>query len=202
MDMQSKHHHFQRMKNAGICHFLGVYHSQKPGQIRVVFNSSACHHDMPLNGVLLTGPDLNNSLLGVLIHFRKEKLTRPLDAEAGTDALDPTSLKSSQASNIIIKLVQAETCMEELAALADGKPVNKNSPLFKLNPKVDEGLIRIGGRLSNAQLESREKNPLILPKNHNVSTLLAGHFHKKSLWPFSVLTPPSVAVLPRAETAV
>ena len=37
-----------------------------------MFDSSAQHYSVSLNDVLLTGPDLNNSLLGVLIRFRKE----------------------------------------------------------------------------------------------------------------------------------
>lgn len=48
---------------------FGVYHPQKPGQIRVVFDSRAqCHH-MSFSGVLLSGTDLNNNLLGVLLRF-------------------------------------------------------------------------------------------------------------------------------------
>lgn len=53
---------------------FGVFHPQKPGQIRVVFDSSAKYMGVSLNDVLLTGPDLNNSLLGVLMRFRKEKI--------------------------------------------------------------------------------------------------------------------------------
>ncbi|XP_034060527.1 uncharacterized protein LOC117538732 [Gymnodraco acuticeps] len=51
---------------------FGVYHPQKPGQIRVVFDSSAQYKNVSLNNVLLRGPDLNNNLLGVLIRFRTE----------------------------------------------------------------------------------------------------------------------------------
>lgn len=53
---------------------FAVFHPQKPGQIRVVFGSSAQHSGISLNNVLLTGPDLNNSRLGVLMRFRKEKV--------------------------------------------------------------------------------------------------------------------------------
>lgn len=53
---------------------FGVFHPQKPGQIRVVFDSSAKYQGVSLNDVLLTGPDLNNTLLGVLMRFRMEKV--------------------------------------------------------------------------------------------------------------------------------
>ena len=52
-------------------HF-GVYHPKKPIQIRVVFDSSAEYEGVSLNGELLSGPDLMNSLLGVLLRFRRE----------------------------------------------------------------------------------------------------------------------------------
>ncbi|KAK3099229.1 hypothetical protein FSP39_001287 [Pinctada imbricata] len=57
------------------CWFLpifAVYNPQKPGQARVVFDSSAKFNGLSLNDVLLTGPDLVNSLLGVLMRFRRE----------------------------------------------------------------------------------------------------------------------------------
>ena len=61
--------------------FFGVYHPRKPEQIRVVFDSSAQHHGISLNNVLLTGPDLNNSLLGVLLRFRREAVAIIADIE-------------------------------------------------------------------------------------------------------------------------
>nr|XP_054593164.1 uncharacterized protein LOC129160055 [Nothobranchius furzeri] len=60
---------------------FGVYHPKKPGQIRVVFDSSAQYEGVSLNDVLLSGPDLNNSLLGVLLRFRKEAVAFTVDIE-------------------------------------------------------------------------------------------------------------------------
>ena len=48
----------------------GVYHHKKPDKIRVVFNCSAQFHRTSLNNELFQGPDLTNSLVGVLIRFR------------------------------------------------------------------------------------------------------------------------------------
>ncbi|XP_071944711.1 uncharacterized protein [Antedon mediterranea] len=60
---------------------FGVYHPQKPGKIRVVFDSSAEWKGVSLNKVLLSGPDLNNSFLGVLLRFRKEPIAVTADVE-------------------------------------------------------------------------------------------------------------------------
>ncbi|XP_042611086.1 uncharacterized protein LOC109074690 [Cyprinus carpio] len=58
---------------------FGVYHPHKPGKIRVVFDSSARFEGVSLNEVLLQGPNLNNSLLGVLLRFRKEPVAITAD---------------------------------------------------------------------------------------------------------------------------
>ena len=72
------------LKTEEECWYLpcfGVYHPKKPGQIRVVFDSSAQHKGVSLNQVLVTGPDLNNSLLGVLIRFRKDSIAITADIQ-------------------------------------------------------------------------------------------------------------------------
>lgn len=68
--MQNFQLHYQREKNAGTYHYSESIIPKK--QIRVVFDSSAQHEGISLNNVLLTGPDLNNSLIGILMRFRKE----------------------------------------------------------------------------------------------------------------------------------
>ena len=47
----------------------GLYHPKKPGKIRVVFDCSAQYAGISLNQKLLQGPDLTNSLVGVLCRF-------------------------------------------------------------------------------------------------------------------------------------
>lgn len=60
---------------------FGVYHPQKPDQIRVVFDLSAECEGTSLNDVLLSGPDLNNTLLGVLLQFRREPVAITADVQ-------------------------------------------------------------------------------------------------------------------------
>ena len=56
----------------------GVYHRVKR-KIRVVFDCSAKFNGKSLNDCLLTGPDLINSLLGILLRFRKEQVAFQCD---------------------------------------------------------------------------------------------------------------------------
>ncbi|VDI37805.1 Hypothetical predicted protein [Mytilus galloprovincialis] len=60
---------------------FGIYHPKKPGKIRCVFDSSAKFGDVSLNNVLLQGPDLNNSLLSVLMRFRKNRIAASADVQ-------------------------------------------------------------------------------------------------------------------------
>lgn len=60
---------------------FGVYHPKKPNSIRVVFDSSARHEGLSLNDVLMKGPDLSNSVLGVLLRFRENAVAITADVE-------------------------------------------------------------------------------------------------------------------------
>ena len=59
----------------------GVYHPHKPGKIRVVFDCSAKYRGKCLNDLLLKGPDLTNSLQGVLTRFRQDRVAVMADIE-------------------------------------------------------------------------------------------------------------------------
>ncbi|XP_048237500.1 uncharacterized protein LOC124124381 [Haliotis rufescens] len=60
----------------------GVYHPKKPSKIRVVFDCKAKFEGFSLNDRLLQGPDLTNSLIGVLTKFRNEPVAFMADIEA------------------------------------------------------------------------------------------------------------------------
>ena len=53
----------------------------KPGKTRVVFDCAAKHKGTSLNNQLLTGPDLTNSIVGVLMRFREERVALSADIE-------------------------------------------------------------------------------------------------------------------------
>ena len=59
-----------------------VLNPNKPNKVRVVFDAAAKFHDSSLNDMLLTGPDLLNSLVGVLLRFRDFPIAVCADIEA------------------------------------------------------------------------------------------------------------------------
>ena len=60
----------------------GVYHPNKPGKIRVVFDLSAEYKGKCLSKELLPGSDLKNQIRGVLLRFREEHVRVMGDIEA------------------------------------------------------------------------------------------------------------------------
>ncbi len=96
---------------------------------------------------------------------------------------ESTSLEErKEAELFIIKLVQKEAFSDEIKSLKLKEVVvkTKNGRLHKLNPFLDnEGILRVGGRLSQAMLHPHVKHPVLLPKNSHMSALIIKHFHDK-----------------------
>ena len=79
-----------------------------------------------------------------------------------------------EAEHALFRKVQAESFPEDLAALAAGSPVQRNSRLAKLAPEIDADtrLIRVGGRLRRAELDLDVKHPVVLDCRHQIVRLL------------------------------
>ncbi len=69
--------------------------------------------------------------------------------------------------------------MEEFECLENGVVLPNQSLLKKLNPIIDDGLLRVGGRISSSDLSQREKHPLIIPRKNHIATLLVRHYHSQ-----------------------
>ena len=70
----------QRGKTWFIPHH-GVYHPSKPGKIQIVFDCSAEYDGFSVNKRLLSGPDLPNQIVEILVKFRDDYVAIMADIE-------------------------------------------------------------------------------------------------------------------------
>ena len=77
-----------------------------------------------------------------------------------------------EAERSIVKHVQIQTFPEELSS-----PNPSKGPLTKLKPFVNQGVLRVGGRLDRADLSYDAKHPMILPGKHRVTEMIILHYH-------------------------
>ncbi|GFY05475.1 integrase catalytic domain-containing protein [Trichonephila clavipes] len=60
--------------------------------------------------------------------------------------------------------------------------VPSNSRVKTLNPFIDsEGILRVGGRLRNSDINYNQKFPILLPSKHKLTYLIVEYFHKNFL---------------------
>lgn len=79
----------------------------------------------------------------------------------------------------IIQYCQQERFADEITALKSGVTVKRKSDIFKLNPVLENGLLRVGGRLARAAMHEEERHPVILSKDQNISQLILKHVHQQ-----------------------
>ena len=79
----------------------------------------------------------------------------------------------------IVKCVQREKYTEECERLSQDLSVKKTSALYKLGVFMEAGLMRVGGRLTRADLSYEVKHPAVLPAVHPVTELITRDQHEK-----------------------
>ena len=133
------------------------------------------------------GSDLVEKLIGSYSHWirlvRTVACFRLLVWRHKKDAPAPRvdALQLQQAEDRLIAHVQMHHYPDELSALREGKKVSPSSPLRMLGPSVMNGLIVATGRLTNAQLPSRTKQPPIIPHEHPMAEMIVRFTHGKTV---------------------
>lgn len=100
--------------------------------------------------------------------------------ERNTSFLSSKEIRSAKLC--IIRIVQRMSFSKEIQCLEIGKSLPTNSNLISLCPFLDgNNVLRVGGRLKNAQLSENEKHPILLPSRHHLTKIIIRHFHEKYL---------------------
>ncbi|XP_051277216.1 uncharacterized protein LOC127375251 [Dicentrarchus labrax] len=76
--------------------------------------------------------------------------------------------------------MQQERYPSEFSNIQSKSDIPKRNNIAKLRPVVDScGLLRVGGRITQSGLEINRTNPLIVPAQHHLTTLLVRHHHEQ-----------------------
>lgn len=93
-----------------------------------------------------------------------------------------TAKEVENAERIIIRTVQKQAFQQEIKALSKKENLPKTSAITKLTPFLDGwGIIRVGGRLTNAHIPFDGKFPILLPKGNTVTHLIIRIVHLKAM---------------------
>ncbi|XP_039450509.1 uncharacterized protein LOC120429503 [Culex pipiens pallens] len=79
----------------------------------------------------------------------------------------------------LVRLSQEECFPGEMHCLKADGVVHPTSKIARLNPQLVDGVMRVGGRLSNAKISTNRKHPLILDHHHPFTRLVVMYFHER-----------------------
>ncbi|XP_029680155.1 uncharacterized protein LOC115245812 [Formica exsecta] len=94
--------------------------------------------------------------------------------------LTPADLESSRL--YWIRSVQLAYFSSELTIISSGPHLSRSHPLAKFTAFIDHsGILRVGGRLRQSQLDPECKHPAILPRDSYLSQLIISDAHLRTL---------------------
>ncbi|KAM9320270.1 uncharacterized protein PAF06_004771 [Gastrophryne carolinensis] len=117
-----------------------------------------------------------------LVHIARCFHTKPTDIQCQGWHMCQKLLSANniaEGESIIMRIVQQEVFGSEIKCILGKRDIPKNSSIANLNPFIDNDcMLRVGGRLNKAELGGQERNPLIIPARHHITTLLIRHYHE------------------------
>ncbi|XP_011702045.1 PREDICTED: uncharacterized protein LOC105458437 [Wasmannia auropunctata] len=98
-------------------------------------------------------------------------------------AMQLSPMELERAEKVIIRWVQQVAFPTEFRCLSESRPSGpQKSQLRSLAAFLDgEQVIRVGGRLRHAEVNAEQKNPIVLPAKHHVTSIILRDRHEKLL---------------------
>ena len=104
------------------------------------------------------------------------RVRRAPQARAVNEALTHQEMEDSETA--ILQAAQA-VYVNEMTVLRNGGHLRRSDSLAKLDPVVEGGLLRVGGRLRYASIGYQSKHPIIMPKRGHLTRLLVEDVHRQ-----------------------
>ncbi|XP_072948442.1 uncharacterized protein [Epargyreus clarus] len=91
--------------------------------------------------------------------------------------LEPDQIR--EAEKILLRRSQEESFQDEVRCVKKMKPFEKNSRLKKLDVVMEDGLLRLRGRIDAARHTRQDKKPVVLDSKHHITRLLIAYYHEE-----------------------
>jgi hypothetical protein len=114
-----------------------------------------------------------------LVEFEMKKFKSTAMTESRMKIAD-TSLSVEilmEAEKVICCLEQNRFFSVEISMISEGRVLPRSSALYRLDPVIKDGLLRVGGRLDKADLPFEVRHPIIMPARSPVSRLILSSAH-------------------------
>ena len=87
--------------------------------------------------------------------------------------------KFSNEIQVFLQDQKASKGFDKDSAVRKKTKMRRTSHIYRLDPFIADGILRVGGRLSNADISEDSKHPIILPRKSHVTTLIIRHAHEQ-----------------------
>lgn len=91
-----------------------------------------------------------------------------------------------RAETELIRQAQEDSFGEDMARLRSARPLTKTSRLYRLDPVIEDGVLRVRGRIEASSAPAETKRPIILDGRHQLAKLIvlrehcaAGHANRE-----------------------
>ena len=113
------------------------------------------------------------------LNAMREKVSRKRAKRRKLVTALPTAAERALAMNYLIRKAQEDSYIKEVTALSHKEQLHEKSRIISLRPILDqEGLIRVGGRLDNAEGEFEMRHPPIIPSESRLAWLVIDQAHR------------------------
>ncbi|XP_062538788.1 uncharacterized protein LOC134207082 [Armigeres subalbatus] len=118
------------------------------------------------------------SLVAYLLRFSHNCRQRnPIERRTGS----LHTCEREAALKVLVRLTQRESLKDDTQAVATYGEVKPNSRLKTLAPTLNDGILKVGGRLRNAPVPESREHPMILPPNHHFIKMVLTYYLQKLL---------------------
>ncbi|CAK1603805.1 unnamed protein product [Parnassius mnemosyne] len=149
-------------------------------QVQVYNTVTECNNENEENEFILQNWSILTKLIRVVAYCRQFLELRKIKANRNIKKY-LTALELKQALNTCIRICQNKKFKKEIHKLKLKEYIT-HGPIKPINPFLDdEGILRVGGRLENAEILWDRMHPIILPKSSSLTNLIIADAHYRTL---------------------